>query len=349
MTGDRAPVGPLRVRPTVGSTFLVIAAIATSIVLVNVFVAARRTIGWVFATAIVAWLLTAVIALCDRWMPRAAAVVVTLIGFVAIGAGTWVGLGASVRAEVNRARIALPVAAERLERRSGTAREFRLADRVRGFVDDLDRRFGARAAVSKAAGTAPVYVVTGVLLLFFLGYGPRYGAAALAQIPDEERRQLVKEMAASGSQRARRYLLITAAQVAAVATVCTVAFHIAGLPAPFALGLLVGAFGAIPYLGIVLGGLPAVLLAAAENDRSVLLAVLAVVAVLQVVEALVVRRRVDPRTLRVGPAAMLVAGIVGFRLYGLGGAVYAAAAIVLVVALLDEWSARERVVMRDPG
>ncbi|MDQ1364306.1 MAG: hypothetical protein QOE57_348, partial [Acidimicrobiaceae bacterium] len=45
MSGDDpaepAPVGTLRVKPTLGSTLLVIAAIGTAIVAGNVFVAAR--------------------------------------------------------------------------------------------------------------------------------------------------------------------------------------------------------------------------------------------------------------------------------------------------------------------
>jgi predicted PurR-regulated permease PerM len=325
----------LRVKPTIGSTLLVVAAIGTAVVVGNVFVAARRTLAWAFATAIVAWLLSAIIELLDRWIPRGAAVLVTVLAVIVVGVGTWVGLIASLRAEANHVQTTLPAAAEKLEQRFEVAKEFRLAARVHDFVAGLDKRFGTSATVSKAAGTAPVYFVTGVLLLFFVGYGPRYLSGALKQIRNPDRRAAVADSLASGSQRARNYLLLTLAQVLVVVALSTLVFYLLGLPGPFGLGLLLGALGAIPNLGMVLGGVPALFLAAANPDEAVIITVVGLIIGLQLVETLGIRRWVDPATVRVGPAAMLTVAIIGFQLYGFGGAAYAGAALVLVLAVLD--------------
>jgi predicted PurR-regulated permease PerM len=191
--------------------------------------------------------------------------------------------------------------------------------------------------VSKAAGTVPTYFVTGVLLLFFLAYGPRYLAGALNQIRDPERRATVAEVFARASDRARSYVLTTLAQVAILVAVGALVFYAVDLPAPFVLGLILGSSSAIPYMGTVLGGVPAILLAAADPDERVLFTVVAMVISAQVAEGLL-RRRLDPRTVRVGPALVLIVAIVGFRLYGFGGAIYASVALVFVLAVLDSWS-----------
>jgi predicted PurR-regulated permease PerM len=55
---------------------------------------------------------------------------------------------------------------------------------------------------------------------------------------------------------------------------------------------------------------------------------------LQTVEAVVIRPRVESRTMRVGPALMLIGTLIGFELYGIGGAVYGTAVLVLIWAVL---------------
>ncbi len=336
--GDGSPpAGALRVRPTLGSTLLVIGAIAAAVILGNVLVAARRTLAWSFATLVVAWLLSGIIGLLTRWMRRWIALLLTILAVLVVAAGTWVGIVANLRAEVRRVRTSLPAAAERLERRYDAAADFRLAERVGSFVREIDRRVSTGAAVSKAAGTVPAYFVTGVLLLFFLAYGPRYLRGALNQIRDPDRRATVATVFGRASTRAQTYVLVTLAQVAAVVVLASVVFYAVGLPAPFVLGLILGCLTAIPYIGAVLGGVPGALLAASDPDERVLFTVVAMVVSVQVAEGLL-RRHLDPRTVRVGPALVLIVSIVGFRLYNLGGAVYGAIALVFVLALLDSWA-----------
>ena len=56
---------------------------------------------------------------------------------------------------------------------------------------------------------------------------------------------------------------------------------------------------------------------------------------LQLVEAAIVRPWVDPRTVRLGPAAPIIVGLLAFELYGAGGAIYGIALTVIVLAALD--------------
>jgi predicted PurR-regulated permease PerM len=323
----------LSVDVSLGSTLLVIGAVVAAVGLANGFVAARRPLAWAAAASVAAWLLSGVVDILGRWVPRGVAVVVTVLGVVVVAGGGWVGARVTFADEVDRLRRTLPAAASDLEMRFRAAADFDLEERTRVFVNDLDDRFGIHAQLTAGAGTASTYLVTGILTLFLLGYGRRFVDAALRQIADPARRASVTAVVDQASHAARSYLLIVLVQALVVTAVCSAAFYLLDLPAPFVLGLLVGWLSAIPYLGILLGGLAPLLVAVTEPHLLTYLVLAALLIGLQSVEVLVVRPRAD-RTMRVGPALMLAGILIGFELYGFGGAVYGTALLVLFWAVL---------------
>jgi predicted PurR-regulated permease PerM len=120
-----------------------------------------------------------------------------------------------------------------------------------------------------------------------------------------------------------------------ITAVCSAVFYLLDLPAPFLLAMLVGWLGVIPFLGIVLGGLAPLLAAATELHEYTYPTLLGVLIGLQLIEALVIRPRLDRRTIRVGPTLMLVGNLIGFDLYGIGGAIYTTAVLVFAWAVLQ--------------
>jgi predicted PurR-regulated permease PerM len=137
------------------------------------------------------------------------------------------------------------------------------------------------------------------------------------------------------------YVLATLAQVTLFSLLLWLIFWAVELPAPFVLALIAAGVGAIPYIGIVIGGLPAVLFAAATTDPETIVAVLSAVVALQAVEALVVRPRVDGRSLRVGPALPAIVVLIGWQLYGLGGAIYGVVVLIGLLAAADAVAAED--------
>ena len=87
--------------------------------------------------------------------------------------------------------------------------------------------------------------------------------------------------------------------------------------------------------GVVVGGVPALLFAAGTLDLWRVAVVITLVIALQLFEALVVRRRVDGRTLHVGPALPLIVALIGWDIYGLGGAIYGVLLLILALAFAD--------------
>ena len=107
------------------------------------------------------------------------------------------------------------------------------------------------------------------------------------------------------------------------------------VPAPFVLALLIGGFSLVPLSEIPLGGLPALLFTAATLDPPKIVAVIAFLLAAQLVEAPVIRPRVDRRSVSVGPALPLIVALLGWELYGLGGAIYGVLLLVLAIAIMD--------------
>ena len=249
-------------------------------------------------------------------------------------ATAWAGILVNIRDGFRTLEKEAPAAAASLERRSVAARQFKLVERVDSLIANV-RQPSAGAAVGKAVGAAGTYFVCGILTLFFLIYGPRMLEGAFNQFRDRRRRFTAERRLMVALRNARLYILASVVQLLVVsASVGFLAWGI-GLPAPFVLGVLAGAIGLIPNLGIVVGGLPALLLALGLKPWRDALFVLVLLLALQIVEGVVVRKRVDSMSVHVGPALPAIVALIGYELYGIGGACYGAAGLVFLIAWLD--------------
>ena len=331
---------------TPASAFLLVGAVVTAFVARDAFVAAHRTIGWVVACAIVALLIDPAVDLVDRLMPRWAAVIVVLIVLVAIIASVAAGVASDLVDSLEELRDSAPGAAVDLEAQHEVLADVDLAARVQDFVDELDDRV-RRDAVSTATATFPAYIVTGILMLFLLAYGRRYFDGFVAQLPSA-RQPAVRTVGQQAVLRGRRYLLAVLGHSLVNGVVVGLVCSWIGLPASFALGFAAGVFTMIPLVGILVGGIPAVLLAFGLEDWAGLV-VVGVLVALQAIEVGVVRPIVDHRTVRVGPTIAVVVALLGFELYGVGGALYGVALAVIALAALDAAGALRGRVRRHTG
>ncbi len=326
----------VRIDVTFTTALLVVVAVGAAFVLAAFVGAASRPLGWALACGVVAALLQPVVNYFDRSLPRGLAVVVTLLLLVVVLGGFYGGVAGTMVDNVAALKDAAPEAAAELELEHELARDFGLEERVTSFVDDLDERLGARAQLARTTSTISTYVVTGVLTVFLIAYGGRLVGGAIGLIRNERRRERVDRVAREAAKTWRRYVGVAAAQGIVVSLVAWGVLYALDLPAPFVLGLLVGAFSAlIPYVGALVGGIPALLFAAATLDLWRVAAVVALVMAVQLVEAFAVRRRVDAATVYVGPALPLIVGLIGFELYGVGGAIYGVVLLILALAVVD--------------
>ena len=326
----------LRLRVGPEAVAVVLTGAAAAYIAFGLATAARRTIGWAVACAVVAALIEPAVTLLDRWLPRflAIAVVLLVVGVTSVAVAT--GVLADVDNQFDRLKVEAPRAALELEaspRFGDLARDFRLRERVGELLERLQDPTSGLAA--EVPSRTSVYLICTVLTAFFLSWGPRVGRAALAQVTDEGWRGRVQQVAGTAFSRGQRYALATIARAVVAGVVTGILCRIEDVPAPVVLAVTVAALSVVPGFGILAGALPAMLLEAGPGQGGGAFRLAAAFLVLQVLDEIVLRRVVAPRSLTVGPAAIVIALVVGFEVYGVGGAFYGAALAVFGVALLD--------------
>lgn len=341
--GEAASAGAAAHRPirlSGGAVAVLVGAVLVAMMARSVFVAAHRPLGWAVAAAVVALLLEPVVSRLDDVLPRPAALATALVAIAAAAGGLVYGVFGDLAEEAARLEREAPAAAARLEARDdglgSAAREAELERRVAGFVDAVGERVGSSGdAVRAAAGTVPTYLVGTVLTVFLLAGRRRMVDAAVAQVRDDERRRRIAAVTRTAIARAQGYLAAAIAQGAAVGVLVGLVAWMADLPAPVVLGVLGAILGLVPVLGVFLAAVAPALLAAGFSSVATAVGILAGAVALQVLEARFVRPRLDRATLHVGPAIPVVVALLGFELYGLGGALYAAAVAVVLLAFAD--------------
>jgi predicted PurR-regulated permease PerM len=282
----------------------------------------------------------ALIELAVQWLTRSMRrwVAVLLVLFTIAGAAGILVFGVfhDLDREVHRLQDIAPVAAHDIEasKRFGKiATELQFEQRIQEAVDRL--RSPASGLAGRAVSSFGTYLVCAILTILFLSWGPKLARGALSQL-DERRRHNVELIGALAFSRARNYVSLALMQSIVLGFLGFLACLWAGLPAgvPLALTLAVG--GLIPAIGIVIGSLPIILLAGGLSDATTTSTLIAFFICLQIGSNLTVQPQIERAAdLYVGPAIITVAFLLGFELYGIGGAMYAAALFVLGIAMID--------------
>jgi predicted PurR-regulated permease PerM len=335
-----------RLRLSARSAILAVALLGATLVVLRLVAASGRVLGWIVAAMLLAGLLHPAVAALDRRLHRGAALFLVVFGTLAVaGLIVWAVVDDIVE-EVEELQTAVPRAArelERSERFGRTARDVDLADRAQDFVDELPERLrggSVQDALRSAATRGVAFLATFVLTIFFLIHGPRLLAAATAQLPDQRQEQ-VRRVGAAAYLRAWSYVAGSLGMALAAGLLTYAVAQVLGLPGPAPLALWVALFDLVPLVGVVVGGLPVVLLALADSPGQAVLVAVVLVS-WQVFEAVVLQRRLEARSLHVGPFITVALAMIGLELYGIGGAVAAVALAVAAAALADELLPRDR-------
>jgi predicted PurR-regulated permease PerM len=165
-----------------------------------------------------------------------------------------------------------------------------------------------------------------VLSIYLLIYGEAIGALVRRLMPagdgtpEDDYPRLVQHAVSSYV----RGQLLFSFVMGTSATIIIVVFGLVGLfPAGEHYGVFFGAFYAlmefVPYVGPIIGPIPPLLVALFEHPISALWLLLAFIA-LQQLEGHVVAPQLFRRTLRINPIIIIVALLIGDKLYGIPGA-----------------------------
>jgi predicted PurR-regulated permease PerM len=327
----------LRFTPT--SVIRAVGMVAATLLVLAVFRAATRPLGWLVVAVVGAALLGPFVALLQRALPRGLAVLVALlVAAAAFGAVAYVVVD-DLSHELNRVQLISRRAAgevERSERYGEFAREIHLRDRVNAFVEELpDRLRGGTdvAAIQSAASRGVSFLITFVLLLFMLATGPKFIEGGLHQIDDVVRRERARTVLIGAYGRFWRYVAATLGRAVLAGVFTYLVVRVADLPAPVLLAVWVGAWSVVPAVGIVVGSL-AVGLVAIPHSFSLAGWMMVLFIGYQVFDALVIEKRIDRSILHLGSFGTFVAAALGLEAYGLGGLIVTTLLAIFLAAVV---------------
>jgi predicted PurR-regulated permease PerM len=298
-------------------------------------------IGWILVAATFAALLHPLVNGLANRLPRPAALAIVVGAMLLIAGFVGWRVVDDINQQVHELQRALPRAAREIERsdRFGeTARDARLADRVETFVDQLPERLrggDVQDALRAAATRGVAFLATFVLTIFFLIHGPRLLRSGLRQLP-VQRRERVKDVAGAAYERSWRYVAGSLGMAAIAGLLAYGCANTLDLPGAAPLALWMALVDVLPVLGVVVGALPLVLLAAATSPAWQTTIVAVVLVGWQVLETNYLQKRVEQRSLHIGPFVTLAVAMVGLELYGIGGALISLVLAVVAMATADE-------------
>ncbi|SHN75220.1 AI-2E family transporter [Cryptosporangium aurantiacum] len=272
-----------------------------------------------------------------RWPPALAAATVTL-GFLALAAGTIVG-------------IAVPVAAQSPELATGVAdgiarlREWAAGpplnigdDQVTSALDSATAKLqDSVGSIATATLTGVSTVVNGLitailalfLMFFFLKDGPRFLPWLTRQLPGRLSTD-VPTVAARGWNTLGAFVR-SQAFVGLLDAVCIgIGLWILDVPLVLPLAVLTFVSAFVPIVGAVFAGFVAVLIALVSNGLTDALIVLAIILVVQQLEGNVFQPMVQSRGLGLHAGVVLLAVTLGSSLAGIVGSLLAVPVAALI-------------------
>lgn len=325
---------------------LVAALVCGVILLRNVFVEGHQVLGWAMAAALVAMLLSPVVQRIDCHAPRPLAIALTFVLTASLGAGvTWL-YSSSVLDQVAGLQESGPSIAQEIEDRDDRigeiATEVGLVDQVSELTDRLTERMGNQTdVIVSVAVSAPPYFVGMILTIFLLLFGPRMISGALDQLSPTQRDRL-RPALKEAVNRTQLYVWAAIVQGVVSGLVVWAIGSMLDVPAITLLAMFAALLGTLPYLGIVVGWLPMLVLALGGSSGFHVVFALLVAIGLQLVEVTWWRPVIDHRSLHVGPAIPIIVAVLGFGIYGIGGALYGCVITVFALAMLDQLDPGDR-------
>jgi predicted PurR-regulated permease PerM len=219
-----------------------------------------------------------------------------------------------------------------------------LTETVTKFIDTL-RGSGVSAAVpqllalsSSAFGTFAAFTVV-LILTFYLVSEKEALVKVLTSVTPEEYQSFVADTARKVRTRLGAWLRGELMLMTSIFLLTYTALSLIGIPYAIVLALLAGLFEVIPFVGPLLAGIPAIILAFAISPVHGIVTVIAFI-LIQALEGNVLVPKIMQRATGLNPIITLLVVLIGLRLGGIVGAILsvplANAAAVMIGEVLKE-------------
>lgn len=270
-------------------------------------------------------------------MPFGVALALSVLGLLLLLVGAFYFFGTTIQGEFALLAKQLPAAwADVQARLQGSSLGTQILERAQGLAP-------SGQAVVSAATTALTTVggaVSGLVLVLigglYLAAQPNlYQGGFLRLVPDASRKTVAETLDAV-TVSLRNWLKGQALGMLFVGVATGIGLWLVGVPAAFAIGLVAGLAEFVPYLGILVAGIPAIVLGFGQGTETGIWTLVVLVAVQQIqgnlVMPLLQNRMVDL------PPAITIFGIIAAGiLFGVAGVLLATPLTIVVLVLVRRW------------
>lgn len=308
-----------------------------------VVVAASTVVWWLLIAAVVGAALYPVSAMLGRRMPTAVALLLVTVGVLFVAGGLGFRGLSEVKEQTESVRANVVESARQVEASPDygpTAQRIGLTDKVTGAFESVPGSSNQVAAPIQLVSTSGGALFSiAMLSLLFVIFWPELYRGALRQAGNNVRRERLAMHVRRSYWACARFVGLTAGRAVVVGLVAWLVASMLGAGAPTLVGLWFAIASVVPAVGLVVAMIPLALIVTIRSPGQAL-ALLVVAIVVQALDATLVQKRIDEHSVRLGPAIALLAMLLGFQLYGVGGIIVAlgtaAFALAFVASLTDQ-------------
>jgi len=282
-----------------------------------------------FLSVLVATLLSYPIDFLTRFVPRVAALLLTLLMLGGALVGLVFLIVPVVTAEFARLLEAIPVAMTRVEawwgqiHRAGPMPQLPAADSlVARLVAEAEALVTHAVPFALSVGSVVLTVLVLFVLALFLAYSPASYLEGLRALVPREGEPLLDELWRRLSLTLRHWTAGILGSMLVMGVLAAVGLFIAGIDGWFLLGILTFLGTFVPYVGAIASAVPGLLIGLARSPLHMLYAAV-VYGCVHVAEGYLVSPLIMRHTVRLRPATLLFWQLFSAAIFGLPGVVVA--------------------------
>ena len=327
-----APVRDSLERRVFRSTVIVLATIAAAYMLWLLV----DLLLLLFACALVSLILLTITSAIRRRtrLPFAAALGLTVVGLIALIGGAFAFFGATMQGEFAELATRLPSAWAAFQARLSTsAMGAAILERAQGLAPSgqaiVNAATTALAAVGGALSGLAIVLIGG---LYLAAQPTLYAVGLLRLIPNSAQAAAAETLDAI-AESLRNWLKGQALGMLFVGIATGLGLWLAGVPAAWAIGLVAGLAEFVPYLGILVAGIPAIVLGFGQGTETGLWT-LGVLIVVQQLQGNLVMPLLQNKMVDLPPAVTIFGIIAAGILFGVAGVLLATPLTIVVLVLI---------------
>lgn len=179
------------------------------------------------------------------------------------------------------------------------------------------------------------FLIVPLMLYMYFRRGESIGRALSDLIPSHLRDRSSRALKVMGSEL-HDFLTAKVTQSIAVGAICFLGFFIGGIKGALILGILAGIFNIVPYFGPLIAGIVPVVISLAVGDPLAAVFAVATVIVAQIVDNFYLNPFMVNNRVRVDPFIGIIFVLIGAKLFGIIGMVFAIPIYLVYKIILRE-------------